>query len=459
MWVTGMSRTGARSVRVPFQMRRGSHHQGVPGWPGLQSEEVDDAARCVTSAVFRRLVQTVRGSARRATPQGELTRDALSTGPGPEERPQEQPCLARAQRTRHNHTAAQEVDLRTRVAILTRGGAPGAGASRHHDRHSCNSVAHGLGRCCRDVTRPCARYDDSVVPAVDRQSHEMTLIAERGLHESDPGRTRAGQLERVGLAVGGQVVEHDAAFLDPTDRRTPRRGEGRDRHRVGLRHPVRQVDRVVHHEKGSQSTQTRVRRRDDGREEVGRAVSTDLLAAVIAATHARLRGLGALLVMDDSIHLADRVTKTHAMAVSTFASPWGAPIGRVEEGRVVLDYLPADRRPDPLELPGSCTARVALMEATLGDEGHLVRLAVDGAYDGIVIAGAGAGHVSAIVAEVVGEAVARVPVVMATRTGAGRTATRKYGYPGAEVDLLGRGVIMAGALLSLIHISEPTRRT
>jgi L-asparaginase len=181
-------------------------------------------------------------------------------------------------------------------------------------------------------------------------------------------------------------------------------------------------------------------------EEVGADGPANLLAAVIAATHARLRGLGALLVMDDSIHLADRVTKTHAMAVSTFASPWGAPIGRVEEGRVVLDYLPADRRPDPLELPGSRTTRVALMEAALGDEGHLVRLTVDGGYDGIVIAGAGAGHVSAIAAEVVGEAVARVPVVMATRTGAGRTATRKYGYPGAEIDLLRRGVIMAGAL-------------
>jgi len=97
-------------------------------------------------------------------------------------------------------------------------------------------------------------------------------------------------------------------------------------------------------------------------EEVGADGPANLLAAVIAATHARLRGLGALLVMDDSIHLADRVTKTHAMAVSTFASPWGAPIGRVEEGRVVLDYLPADRRPDPLELPGSRTTRVALME-------------------------------------------------------------------------------------------------
>ena len=36
-------------------------------------------------------------------------------------------------------------------------------------------------------------------------------------------------------------------------------------------------------------------------------------------------------------------------------------------------------------------------------------------------------------------------MVVATRTG-GRTATSTYGYPGAEVDHLERGLIMAGAL-------------
>jgi len=181
-------------------------------------------------------------------------------------------------------------------------------------------------------------------------------------------------------------------------------------------------------------------------EEAGADGPANLLAAVLAATCERLRGLGVLLVMDDAIHLADRVTKTHAMAVPTFASPWGAPIGRVEEGRVVLDYLPAGKRPRPLDVPATRTSRVALMEASLGCDGQLVRLAVEGGYDGVVIAGAGAGHVSAIAAEVVGEAVAHLPVVMATRTGAGRTATCTYGYPGAEVDLIQRGVVMAGAL-------------
>lgn len=181
-------------------------------------------------------------------------------------------------------------------------------------------------------------------------------------------------------------------------------------------------------------------------EEAGADGPANLLASVIAATCQRLRGLGVLVVMDDEIHLADRATKTHAMSVSTFASPWGAPIGRVEEGRVLLDYLPAEARPLPLDVPATRTSRVALIEAAFGSDGHIVRLAVDGGYDGVVIAGAGAGHVSATAAEVVGEAVTRVPVVIATRTGAGRTATCTYGYPGAEVDLLRRGVIMAGAL-------------
>jgi L-asparaginase len=181
-------------------------------------------------------------------------------------------------------------------------------------------------------------------------------------------------------------------------------------------------------------------------DEPGADGPANLLASVVAATCERLRGLGTLVVMDDAIHLGDRVAKTHATSVSTFASPWGAPIGRVEEGVVRLDYLPAHQRPEPLDVPASRTSRVALIEASLGCDGQLVRLAVEGGYDGVVIAGVGAGHVSAAAAQVLGDAVTRLPVVVATRTGAGRTATVTYGYPGAEVDLLRRGVVMAGAL-------------
>ncbi len=183
-----------------------------------------------------------------------------------------------------------------------------------------------------------------------------------------------------------------------------------------------------------------------GSDKAGADGPANLLAAVVTACEPRLRGTGALVVMADEIHLADRVSKTHATAAGAFASPWGGAVGRVEEGRVVLDLLPAQARSGALAVQPGPPARVALVETGLGDDGDLVRLAVDGGYDGVVVAGSGAGHVSTTAADVLEWAVGRVPVVVASRTGAGRTAVRSYGYPGGEVDLMARGVVMAGAL-------------
>lgn len=51
------------------------------------------------------------------------------------------------------------------------------------------------------------------------------------------------------------------------------------------------------------------------------------------------------------------------------------------------------------------------------------------------------------VADACEEAVtAGVPVVVATRQGAGTTGTCSYDYPGSEMDALRRGMIMAGYL-------------
>ena len=175
----------------------------------------------------------------------------------------------------------------------------------------------------------------------------------------------------------------------------------------------------------------------------------NIVSAVTVACSPAARGLGALLVMDDDVHLGDRVTKSHATAMAPFASPFGAPVGRVEEGRLLLDYLPADSRSPALAVPADRSRRVALLEAFINDDARVLRLVVDDGCDGVVIAGAGSGHVSAVAAQVVADVVRRVPVVVSTRSGGGRTTTRLYGYPGSESDLIAKGAVMAGSLAPL----------
>jgi L-asparaginase len=171
----------------------------------------------------------------------------------------------------------------------------------------------------------------------------------------------------------------------------------------------------------------------------------NLLAATVVAASATARDRGALVVLNDDVHAAVRVRKTDTVAMHTFGSGPFGPVGRVHERRVTFAGGPARWPALPLPAAGSAP-RVALLETHLGDRGDLLRLVVADGYDGVVLAGFGAGHVSAALAEVVGEVVARCPVVLASRAGGGPVLTGTYGFVGSEQDLLARGVVPAGWL-------------
>lgn len=172
----------------------------------------------------------------------------------------------------------------------------------------------------------------------------------------------------------------------------------------------------------------------------------NLLASVVVACSEEVRDTGVLVVLDDEVHLASTVTKSHANAVSTFVSPDWGPIARVYEKRVRVRMRPKSRHP-ALGVPEKVPARVPIFELGLDDDGRYIAAAASAGADGVIIAGAGAGHVPAPVVDVLDDVVAQgISVILCTRQGSGTTAVASYDYPGSEMDLFRRGLIGAGYL-------------
>ena len=176
--------------------------------------------------------------------------------------------------------------------------------------------------------------------------------------------------------------------------------------------------------------------------DVGYEGYANLAAAIRVAASQEARGLGALVVLNDQIHAARWVTKTHTLDLDTFQSPGHGPLGRVDAdgewigSRLAREIIPCGRL-DPA---------VALLKLGVGVDASMLEDAVARGARGAVIEALGGGRLPPWWLPAVDKAVGQgVAVVVASRCPAGRV-TDRYGYAGAHRDQVALGCGFAGGL-------------
>lgn len=170
----------------------------------------------------------------------------------------------------------------------------------------------------------------------------------------------------------------------------------------------------------------------------------NLLDACRVALAADSRRRGVQVVMNGQIHAASAVRKTDSLALQAFSSPIVGPAGMLIENSVRYMRPPTQR--NILPLPQQTTQKIALLEVSLSADTLVLNNILDLGYDGLVIAGFGAGHVPGNWSDVIETIAQKIPVIIATRTGSGSTARSTYGFIGGEMDLIRKGALMAGLL-------------
>lgn len=163
-------------------------------------------------------------------------------------------------------------------------------------------------------------------------------------------------------------------------------------------------------------------------ETLGYDGAANLRQAFQVATEPASRGRGTLVVSNGDINSARDVTKTDANHLQTFESRRYGILGSVAGDRVIYYRRPEQRHSADTEFDLGRVARLPRVDIVMsyqGASGDLVRAAADLGVEGLVIAGAGAGGVSAGQRDAMAYALGRgVVVVMTTRTGRGRIAPR-----------------------------------
>jgi len=170
----------------------------------------------------------------------------------------------------------------------------------------------------------------------------------------------------------------------------------------------------------------------------------NLFNSILTAADDASRCRGVMVVFNNEIHTARDVTKASATQLNAFRSPLFGPIGMIY-GRSVQFVRQGGLR-EAIEVE-KVSARVELIKFTLGMGTFLLEAIRDSGIDGVVVEGAGVGHVSQEVAQAVKAIVATgKPVVLTSRCYESLVLEDCYAFVGSERYLRELGAIPAPGL-------------
>lgn len=167
--------------------------------------------------------------------------------------------------------------------------------------------------------------------------------------------------------------------------------------------------------------------------------------AIRVAACSEAQGKGVLVVMNDEIHTARYVTKTHTTNVATFRTPTLGPIGIVTKQHILfMQQLTPIRRLNTASADG----QIPIVKAYAGMQEELLEVLATATIDGLVIEALGAGNLPPQTLPSLERILARgIPVVLVSRCFNG-LAEPVYSYEGGGKQLEQLGVLFCQGINS-----------
>ena len=177
--------------------------------------------------------------------------------------------------------------------------------------------------------------------------------------------------------------------------------------------------------------------------EIGADGLANLRSSLVVATDDESSDKGVLVVMNDEVHTATYVTKTHTTNVATFQTPTFGPIGLVSKNNVI--YFQKLVKEEHYEV-NTTEKKVYLLKAYAGMDEKLINAVCDLGADGLVIEALGAGNLPPKTVSAVRNCIKKnIPVVFVSRAFNGVTQD-VYDYEGGGKRFQQYGVIFTTGL-------------